>query len=173
MKTYEINKNILARYKSNTEFENNACGGRFYAAKADEDREILSFMDSLPDEPTSEDLEQEIDRWYNNEASKDFENVLWKYICKCARHFANWQKEQLLLNNEKYHTVPVSILDRLYANEEKLEQMMKEAIDGEITFDYYGNGDMTYGCVAHGSFCLEDRGLKDKDTVKLIIVKEG
>lgn len=46
------------------------------------------------EEPISEDLEVEVDRWYKNEASKDFENVLYADIEKCAKHFADWQKEQ-------------------------------------------------------------------------------
>lgn len=44
-------------------------------------------------------------------------------------------------------------------------------LDGVITFDYY-DGDKAYGCVAHDSFCLEDRGLKDMDEVKILILKK-
>ena len=44
-------------------------------------------------------------------------------------------------------------------------------LDGVITFDYY-DGDKAYGCVAHDSFCLEDRGLKDMDKVKILILKK-
>ena len=33
------------------------------------------------------DLEKETDKWYNNEASKEFENVLYEDIEKCAKHF--------------------------------------------------------------------------------------
>ena len=52
------------------------------------------------------------------------------------------------------------------------EQMMSKAIDGDITFDYYGDDDKTYGCIAHNSFCLEDFGLKDRDKAKVIVIKE-
>ena len=52
------------------------------------------------------------------------------------------------------------------------EQMMAKAVDGDITFDYYGDDDKTYGCIAHNSFCLEDFGLKDRNKVKVIIIKE-
>jgi hypothetical protein len=44
-------------------------------------------------------------------------------------------------------------------------------LDGVITFDYY-DGDKAYGCVAHDSFCLEDLGLKDRDEVKILILKK-
>lgn len=55
----------------------------------------------------------------------------------------------------------------------KEQQMMVKAIDGDITFDYYGDDDKTYGCIAHDSFRLEDFGLKDRDKVKIIVIKEG
>ena len=51
------------------------------------------------------------------------------------------------------------------------EQMMAKAVDGVVTFDYY-DGDKAYGCVAHDSFCLEDLGLKDRDEVKILILKK-
>ena len=53
------------------------------------------------------------------------------------------------------------------------QQMVAKAIDGVVTFDYYDSGNKTYGCVAHDSFCLEDFGLKDRDEVKIIVIKEG
>ena len=52
------------------------------------------------------------------------------------------------------------------------EQMMAKAVDGVVTFDYYGDDNKTYGCIAHDSFCLEDFGLKDMDKVKMILIKE-
>ena len=45
-----------------------------------------------------EALEAEINRWYDDEASKEFEQVLWADTCNCARHFANWQREQMMKN---------------------------------------------------------------------------
>ena len=44
-------------------------------------------------------------------------------------------------------------------------------LDGVITFDYYER-DKAYGCVAHDSFCYEDLGLKDRDEVKILILKK-
>lgn len=55
----------------------------------------------------------------------------------------------------------------------QVQQIIKNAKDGVITFDYYGDNDKTYGCIAHDSFSLEELGLKDGDKVKLIIIKEG
>ena len=85
--------------------------------------------------------------------SEDLEEAADKYAdkhptCGLARHSfkagAKWQKEQ----------------------------MLAKAVDGDITFDYYGDDDKTYGCIAHDSFCLEDFGLKDRDKVKLVIIKD-
>lgn len=59
-----IKENVLARFKSNTECENNTAGGRFYAAKADEDRELLSFIDSIQEEPKLEGVEKEVAEGY-------------------------------------------------------------------------------------------------------------
>lgn len=52
------------------------------------------------------------------------------------------------------------------------KEKIRAEIDGVITFDYYGDNDKIYGCIAHDSFSLEELGLKDGDKVKLIIIKE-
>ena len=59
-----------------------------------------------------------------------------------------------------------------YAFPASYNWVMKNAKDGVITFDYYGDNDKIYGCIAHDSFSLEELGLKDGDKVKLIIIKE-
>ena len=43
------------------------------------------FLDTI--EVKEVDLDKEIDKWYNNEASKEFENVLYEDIEKCAKYF--------------------------------------------------------------------------------------
>lgn len=99
-----------------------------------------------------------------------------KFISDCTRNCSNekritigkishWEKQHWLTPDEARKAVEI-------AREEVIEQMMAKAIDGDITFDYYGDDDKTYGCIAHDSFCLEDKGLKDRDKVKLIIIKE-
>ena len=84
------------------------------------------------------DLEKETDKWYNNEASKEFENVLYEDIEKCAKHFfelgllsqLSWKDIELIatigmdfmnsedsdnLNDEEYYT---EILNRFKAQKE-------------------------------------------------------
>jgi hypothetical protein len=92
----------------------------------------------------SEELEIEIERWYDNEASEGFENVLWKDICECARHFANWQKQQ----------------------------MMKEALDGEICIPNAFSTLEEEGCLIARAKVPVGGRFKFGDKVKLIIVKE-
>lgn len=58
------------------------------------------------------------------------------------------------------------------AREEVRQQMMKDAVDGLVTFEYYGNDNKTYGCIAHDPICLDDVGVKDTDKVKIILIKE-
>ena len=48
---------------------------------------ILSFIDDLEINDVCRDIENEVDKWYNNEASKEFEQVLYSDIEKCAKHF--------------------------------------------------------------------------------------
>lgn len=144
------------------------------------------LKDNLKEEPVSEDLEKEIDRCILDE-DMSFE--------VCARHFANWQKEQFEKNRlkhcdsitneqaeleqgfidqhlDKYQRMP-TFLDAIeYGMKLKEQQLMAKAVDGDITFDYYGDDDKIYGCIAHNSFCLEDFGLEDRDKVKVIVIKE-
>ena len=46
---------------------------------------LLHFLDTL--EVKEVDLEKEIDNWYDTEASKEFENVLYSDIEKFAKYF--------------------------------------------------------------------------------------
>ena len=113
-------------------------------------KELLSFIDSMQEDSVSEDLE-EAARNYGDELDNilsvgvDDDNSIGEYATQAFKAGAQWQKQQ----------------------------MMKNAKDGVITFDYYGDNDKIYGCIAHDSFSLEELGLKDGDKVKLIIIKEG
>jgi len=55
----------------------------------------------------------------------------------------------------------------------RLAQMMKKAVDGHATFEFYGIEGKAYGTIAHYPICLDDLGLKDTDKCKMIIIKEG
>lgn len=167
--------------------------------------DIIKFINSLPEEPVSEDLEKAAEEYaYTNWASDDYhegaaEGLPFDAIGhteKCFKDGAKWQKEQFEKNRlaacdkqteeeaeierdfvmgiiEKEHRQPAFDDAIKYGMERMKQQMMAKAIDGDITFDYYSDDDKTYGCIAHDSFCLEDFGLKDRDKVKVIIIKEN
>ena len=79
--------------------------------------------------------------------------------------------EQAYLSLKLFSGFEIAVAHKDGANWQK-QQMMKSAKDGVITFDYYGDNDKIYGCIAHDSFSLEELGLKDGDKVKMIIIKE-
>lgn len=70
------------------------CPSTAFGAKADSYKELLSFIDSLPEDAGSNDLDEEIVNWCNNgDLGFDFD---YEAIRDTARHFANWQKQQLM-----------------------------------------------------------------------------
>lgn len=63
-------------------------------------KELLSFINSMQEETVSEDLEKEIQDYYNSrrEYSGRYNAVIPVYrhqLIDIARHFANWQKQQI------------------------------------------------------------------------------
>jgi hypothetical protein len=79
--------------------------------------------------------------------------------------------EQAYLSLKLFSGFEIAVAHKDGANWQR-QQIMKNAKDGVITFDYYGDNDKIYGCIAHDSFSLEELGLKDGDKVKMIIIKE-
>jgi hypothetical protein len=146
------------------------------------------------EEPVSEDLEEAAEKYaYELCPSIGVANTEAEQSFKAG---AKWQKEQFVKNRlaacnkqteeeaeierdfvmgiiEKEHRQPAFDDAIKYGMERMKQQIMAKAIDGDITFDYYSDDDKTYGCIAHDSFCLEDFGLKDRDKVKVIIIKEN
>ena len=110
----------------------------------------------LVEEPVSEDL------W---ETSKEY--ALRQVLASTDTEMC----EQAYLDLRLFSGLELAVAHKDGAQWKK-EQMMAKAIDGVVTFDYYGDDDKTYGCIAHDSFCLEDFGLNDHDKVKVIVIKE-
>ena len=124
-------------------------------------KKILDYIDEVQKEPVSEDLEEAAHEYADLRMS-NYETAFYAFMSG-----AKWQKEQF----EK--TLRDRIINAYNRGRKQMkQQMMAKAIDGVITFDYYGDDDKTYGCVAHDSFCLEDFALKDKDKVRMILIKE-
>lgn len=55
-------------------------------------KDILKFIDSLPEEPANEDLEEEIQRAYYDKSLYDADNLDRQDFNNIARHFAEWGK---------------------------------------------------------------------------------
>jgi len=114
--------------------------------KAMEEYHQFIIHEYFKEEPVSEDLEEaSVNYAATGEFLPNGKEMIDFQLEKAFKAGAKWQKEQ----------------------------MMEKSIDGDITFDYYGDDDKTYGCIAHDSFCLEDFGLKDRDKVRMIFIKEG
>ncbi len=69
--------------------------GELYAYK-----QILQFIDSLPEEPASEELEEEIESYIKDSLAIKFPTTdkeqIKADIRYIARHFAEWQKQQMI-----------------------------------------------------------------------------
>ena len=156
------------------------------------------YWEMLGEEPVSEELEEAAKHYlYSNILYDDVYvgNPTDKDCIEMFKAGAQWKEEQFEKNRlkhcdsitneqaeleqgfidqhlDKYNRMP-TFLDAIeYGMKLHKKQLMKDAMEGVITFDYYGDGDKTYGCVAHDSFCLEDLGLKDTDKVKIVFIKE-
>lgn len=68
--------------------------------------EIIDTIDSLQKEPISEELEKEIDKFFKDWGTDEINggqygiNLDIRELKDIARHFANWQKEQMLANGK-------------------------------------------------------------------------
>lgn len=137
----------------------------FRTVRGDTAREVLdkllSFIDSMPEEPVSESIEDELERfayslphsadgfWPKDIDCKSVEartkygvHHAWSYeqVKKIARHFANWQKEQ----------------------------MMQKAVEATVCEMSEQHGRMVcawFGCKTEEYYDLDDE-------VKIIIIKE-
>ena len=58
--------------------------------------EVLAILDTIQEEPVSEDLKEEITRYFSKNPIKHLTD--WPALKNTALHFANWQKEQLMAN---------------------------------------------------------------------------
>ena len=126
-----------------------------------EARKALECLDSMQEEPVSEDLEEVI-----SYLSKRYPEVSFAKLSRIAVYVAKWQREQ------DQEIIELAEDHAMFAGMEKMkEEMMAKAIDAVVKFEYSNNG-KTYGFVDYDFFALEDMGFKAEDKVKLIIIKE-
>jgi len=131
---------------------------------------VLTFIDSLQEEPVSENLKEELDRYTKHLSPTDIQTAPFGSIEECARHFAGWQKEQdkQWLAEEHKHIFNNGYEEGFeHGRDDAYDEMMKDAIDGEIFDIFYPNGDRleVYANIPEDKF-------EGGDKVKLIIIKE-
>ena len=99
--------------------------------------DLFAFMDSLPNEPVSEDLGN-----YINELSKQFPEVSFAKLSRIAVRVANWQKEKdkQVLNEEGVVVLPEEAFERMKRSlielAEKEQQMTANTTDAMIGLPY-------------------------------------
>lgn len=137
-------------------------------------KSMIEFIDSMEDEPMEEDLNKEIQRFSMNLAEQENGGEWLHDIMKTARHFAEWQKQQM----EKKHSIEIaSNCMRNYEEgkaagykrgcKETKEQMMANAIEAEV---------QSAGCfiplITPKEYGNKIPNIKFGDTIKVILVKE-
>lgn len=122
--------------------------------------ELVDDGDLPKEEPVSEDLEKEIERW----AETFKHNPAVMGYKETAQHFANWQKkkDQEIIETAIHHAYHNGKL-------EMKEQLMAKAVNGFVIEDIEeGNGDF----LLSADYLSKDMGLKDRQKVKVIVIKE-
>jgi len=110
-------------------------------------RTVLHYIDSIQEESASENLEKEIQRYTEQKKLSDVRFL----VPGIARHFANWQKQQMMKNCLDYTIMKAQYCD------EHLPPLKDLA---------------TLPLIRFSPAKLLERGLKVGDKVKVIIIKE-
>ena len=162
--------------------------------------ELKHFIDSLQEEPVSEDLEQASEEYayknwqsddYHEGASEGFEFDPIGHTQKTFKAGAEWQKEQFEKNRlfacdkqtekeaeiesdfvmsiiEKEHRQPTFDDAIKYGMRLQKEQMIKEAVDGQVVKAYTGLFRFSSEEISNDD--IKKKNLKFGDKVKLIII---
>lgn len=105
-------------------------------------RTVLYLIDSLQEEPASEDLEKEIDsyfaKWLQGASDEGCFNpdsqLVSIYDChRIARHFANWQKQKDESYTKSMYKVGINTGKELMK-----QQLMTKAVDAVVKVDAGG-----------------------------------
>ena len=123
--------------------------------------DILKFLDSLPEEPASEDLEEEIKNYIQKEYP---DGMGFPNVPKIARHFAEWQKQR------DFPAKDITDSTMYWCGyRDCKEEMMKDAISCNV--GWYDGFILDYTQEQQDDILLK-LGADVGDKVKIIIVKE-
>jgi hypothetical protein len=74
--------------------------------------DLLSFIDSLPEVKPSRDLEEEVKRYYSDNFTYiSSDQPTLSILTNVARHFAEWQKEQMMKDTKEIITIQRSLTE--------------------------------------------------------------
>ena len=159
-----MDKAELIRHKIEKRKEHNlAIGNPLFAAMAEEDIELLCFIDSLQEEPVNENFEEALaQEWkgYNDRGAATVDaledNTQELAFAKGFYRGSKWQEKQ------DQETIELAEDHAILAGMEKMKkQIMAIAVDG-IARPY----DNEIWCI------LDSFNLKDGDEVKVIVIKK-
>lgn len=135
----------------------------YYDGVGDACDEILQFTDSLPEEPASDDLEEELHSWMRKNCDDNgFFNPL-----ELARHFAEWQREK-----DDKHIGDLQWEAYLKGEQDTKQQMMKDALDGCVLLIVKSDTFSRNLFISTPQLYKELQKYKHGDKLKIIIVKE-
>ena len=131
-------------------------------------------------EASTNEIEDEINRWMGSTDCLP-EGVgitplpkVMEIVERTARHFAQWQREQMISALKNDGDLPIEFVDKFHeidrnafqnGQENMKEQMMKEAVEGEVL-------DLGINYLDLSLFGAEEIGIKEGDKVRIVIVKE-
>lgn len=154
----EIEKEMLLLDRTNT----------YDIGRLDELNHLLLFIDSIPEEPVSEDLEEEIENYIKDSLDIKFPTTdkeqIKADIRYIARHFAEWQRQK------DQETIELAEDHAMLAGMEKMrEEMMKDAVDAAV---HEGLSNKYIKEQNKDAFDKALANFEVGDKVKIIIVKE-
>lgn len=147
-------------------------GSDYYHGTKESMEKLLQFIDSLQEEH-NEDLKEEFNRFLDEEGVPRMwhsdEQMEWGM--DIARHFAEWQKkkDQETIELAEDHAMLAGMM-------KEREEMMKDAVEGEVHKGYVGNQIVVSSKDGISNYVAFDASYADAfcvgDKVKIIIVKE-
>ncbi len=114
----EIERRFNDNMKASEQYTENSKSRALFTSAAKEDYDLLAFIDSLPKEPENKDLENEIERFLDED-----ENI--PSYSKTARHFAEWGRNHF---EDKSEMVNEDLEEAAYKYCEKVNHRQTDII---------------------------------------------
>ena len=124
---------------------------------------IIGFIDSMEEEPTSEELEEEVSRWMK----ENCDDAGYFNQIEFARHFAEWQRKR------DQETIELAEEHAMLAGMNKMEEeMMKNSIECTVLQSEVDGFKLNGVEICPDGIALDEAKFKIGDKVRVFIVKE-